>query len=86
MASRRYAAKGHRNVKEVRTMKGTDVDNRRSLRNLSDRARSERQLAKLIREDKLEVDGGELRPKTSQQSTTATTTEPVYELPPERWE
>lgn len=63
-------------------MKGSELDNRRRLRSLSPQATRERQLAKWVREGKLEVTDGELRPKPDPQVTTVQ----VYKLPEERWD
>jgi hypothetical protein len=66
-------------------MKGAEVHNRRRFAQLSPKAKKERELAKLIREDKLEVTDGELRLKPEPQ-VAAVASEPVYRLPAERWE
>jgi hypothetical protein len=66
-------------------MKGTEVDNRRRFAQLSPRAKRERELAKLIREDKLELMDGELRVKPEPGVATVTQ-EPAYRLPQETWE
>jgi hypothetical protein len=68
------------------TMKGTEADNRRRFAQLSPKASRERELAKLIREDKLEPTAkGELRVKSEQQAVTVTQ-EPVHQLSNETWE
>jgi hypothetical protein len=67
-------------------MKGTEIDNRRRLAQLSPRGVRERELAKLIREDKLTLTpNGELRPKREQQAS-GLATPTVYQLPDETWE
>jgi hypothetical protein len=67
-------------------MKGTEVDNRRRFAQLSPKAKKERELAKLIREDRVELTpNGELRTKPAQGVATVTQA-PAHKLPDETWE
>lgn len=66
-------------------MKGTEVDNRRRLRQLSSGTKESREVAKLMAEDKLEVKDGELILKPEYRPS-AVKVEPIQRLPEDRWE
>lgn len=67
-------------------MKGTEVDNRRLLRQLSPETRRQRELAKLIRARRLELDqsSGQLRLKTERAVTEISP--PAYQVSEPTWE